>query len=184
VVALELVIYAVVGLLLLLLVWPVPRSARKLLVNWRVAEPTADQVGEALGYLRRRRVWYPLFFLGTPVVLGWFGTANGGYGSFLITVLAALLIAELLALRPSRASVRTADLLPRGLYDLVPRWGVVLYLALGVATAGFAVAGLIGQQRTWRMGNDGGWEHADAFGPEPWLIVFATIVCLLAVGQR
>lgn len=179
---LSLVIYAVFGLLLLLLVWPTDRTARRLLNTWRVPDPTAEQVAEALSYLRRRRFWYPWFFLAAPLVPGWGGARQSSYNHFLITVLAGLLIAELLALRPARDRVRTASLTPRELFDLVPKWAVVLYACLGLASTGFAVAGLIGQQWAWRQSLDSGFGLPDLYGPEPWIVLLATMACLLAVG--
>ncbi|MEO6088932.1 MAG: hypothetical protein ABIQ18_38055 [Umezawaea sp.] len=178
----EWVFVGVVGLLLLLLVWPTASSARKLLNTWRVHDPSAEQIDEALTYLRRRRVWYPWFFLATPLVFGWFGSANGGYNQALITGLAGLLIAELLALWSVRTSPRTTELAPRGLFDLIPKWAASLYTLLVLMTEAYAVAGLTGQREAWRQpgGLDG--IPGNSYGPTPWIIALATAGCLLAVA--
>jgi hypothetical protein len=179
VVIVEWVVVGVVGFLLLLLVWPTAKSARRLLTTWRVRDPSAEQIGEALGYLRRRRVWYPWFFLATPVVFGWFGSANGGYSQVLITGLAGLLIAELLALWPVRTSLR-AERPPRRPFDLIPRWAVGLYAFLVLVTGAFAVAAHLGRRWTWRHPDDLVFP-VSSHGPMPWIIALATAGCLLAV---
>ena len=195
---LTLVIYALAGLLVLGLIWPTNRSARKLLTTWRIPEPTVDQVAEALTYLRRRRFWYPWFFLGSPFVMSRFGPTDRGVGQFFVTVLTALLIAELLALRPTRAAIRTASLMPRRVFDLVPRWAVACYAVLIVLTVGFGIAGVVVQ--AWAndfvstLGPNGEVPTTDgstsfvnvteqlADGRVPWVHLGATALCLIAVG--
>ena len=192
--------YGLGGLLLLVLLWPTESSAVKLLRRWRIAEPTSAQVAEAWSYLRRRRFWYPWIFLAAPVVFGRFGAPGGdghGYQQMVVTALAALLIAELLALRPTRARIRTASLTPRGLFDLVPRWGVTVFAVLIALVVGFATAGIVAQEwafQFWQtLGPDGsvaiyggsmtvGNPEELGNGSGSWTILGATGLCLLAVG--
>lgn len=197
----EVLLFGLYGLALLLVVWPTTKSARKVLQRWRVAEPTDDQVVEVLSYLRRRRFWYPWLLLVAPFVMSRFGSSDGGGGGasqVLVAVLTALLIAELLALRPTRAAVRAASLMPRGLFDLVPRWAVACYGVLIVLTAGFGTAGVVVQ--AWvndfvsTLGPNGEVPTTDgstsfvnsaeqlADGRAPWVHLGATALCLIAVG--
>jgi hypothetical protein len=154
-------VYGLGGLLLLVLLWPTESSARKLLQRWRIKEPTQAQIAEARSYLRQRRFWYPWIFLAAPLVSGGLGAREelGGFQQqVIVTVLTALLIAELVALRPTRDRVRTAVLVRRGLFDLVPRWAVAVFAVVVLLTCTFA-----------------------ANGSKPWAIFGASVLCLLAV---
>lgn len=118
-----------VGLLLLFLLWPGQRQGVRLLRRWGVAEPTGQDVADAVRYLRRRRFWYPWLFLVLPTVApdGGGDTAWGVVG----TVLFGGLLAEILAQRPSRGPQRSALLAQRGILDFVPRWALIVF---GIAT--------------------------------------------------
>ncbi|HEY3747812.1 MAG TPA: hypothetical protein VGL80_01335 [Pseudonocardiaceae bacterium] len=118
-----------VGLLLLFLLWPGQRQGVRLLRRWGIAEPTEQDVADAVRYLRRRRFWYPWLFLVIPTVApnGGGDTAWGVVG----TVLFGGLLAEILAQRPARGPQRSASLAQRGILDFVPRWALIVF---GIAT--------------------------------------------------
>jgi hypothetical protein len=127
---------AFVGVLLLIALWPTDKTSAKVLRKWGVADPTPAQVAESKVYLKRRRLLYPWLFL---------AISSAGYRAFpgsdfigteiLLTVLAGMLLAELIAsLRPSKGTRREAVLVPRGVLDLVPAWGLVVF-GLGAALA-------------------------------------------------
>jgi hypothetical protein len=132
-------LYGFALVVLVMLVWPTAAAARRLLRRWRVTEPRPEQVAEVLSYLRRRRFWYPWLLL----ALGLFSQAPD-FELLLASVLAALLIAELLALRPTRTRLRTATLVPRAPLDLVPRLPASddpeVYAVLRIRSARVAIA--------------------------------------------
>jgi hypothetical protein len=122
-----------VGLLILFLLWPGNRQGVRLLRRWGIAEPTEQDVADAVRYLRRRRFWYPWLFLFIPTIAATGFTIGGGNTAwgFVGTVLFGGLFAEILAQRPSRAAQRSALLAQRGILDFVPRWALIVF---GIAT--------------------------------------------------
>lgn len=124
-----------VGLLILFLLWPGNRQGVRLLRRWGIAEPTEQDVADAVRYLRRRRFWYPWLFLFIPTIAATGFTITNGDGNtawgFVGTVLFGSLLAEILAQRPSRAAQRSALLTQRGILDFVPRWALIVF---GIAT--------------------------------------------------
>ena len=139
-----LVIYGIAGLLLLVLLWPTESTGRRLLKKWRVTDPTADEVAEAVRYLKRRRVLYPWLYIAAGLVTG---KAQGNLDDIVITVLAGTLLAELLAMRPPRQRQRAASLTPRGLFDVASPVVLGTY-AVGVMTA---VVLVVLWQSPWRL---------------------------------
>lgn len=123
-----------IGLAILIVLWPGEKHGKRLLVRWGVPDPDAAEVALAVRYLKRRRLWYPWLFLALPPLLG-----DAGLGSIVATLLLGGLIAELFAQRPSRSARREADLAPRPLAVITPAW----MLALGVLAAAGSVAHLV-----------------------------------------
>lgn len=128
------------GLLILLILWPTAVNGERLLKKWGVAEPTEEQVAEAVLYLRRRRILYPWLYAALWL-LPEFGDSTS---QLAVVVLAGTLLAELLALRPRRHARRMAILAPRGLFDIASRWVLVSY---AVITGGIAV--FLGIETRW-----------------------------------
>ncbi|MFG1644202.1 hypothetical protein ACGFMK_28285 [Amycolatopsis sp. NPDC049252] len=111
-----------VGLVILMLLWPNDKRGARLLVRWGVPDPDEAEVALAVRYLKRRRFWYPWLYLALPLLFG--GDNNGA--AVLGTLLLGGLIAELLAQRPARGHRREAVLVRRTLRDVVPVWALVL----------------------------------------------------------
>jgi len=128
------------GLLILLILWPTAVNGERLLKKWGVAEPTEEQVTEAVLYLRRRRILYPWLYAALWL-LPEFGDSTS---QLAVVVLAGTLLAELLALRPRRHTRRVATLAPRGLFDIASRWVLISY---AVITGGIAV--FLGIETHW-----------------------------------
>jgi hypothetical protein len=122
-------ITGLIGLAILIVLWPGEKQGKRLLVRWGVPDPDAGEVMLAVRYLKRRRFWYPWLFLALPPLVD-----DTGPGSLFATLLLGGLIAELLAQRPSRGPRREADLVPRTLLGIVPAWMLVLGV-LAVAAA-------------------------------------------------
>jgi hypothetical protein len=120
-----------VGLAILIVLWPGDKHGRRLLERWGVADPDAGEVMVAVRYLKRRRLWYPWLFLALPPILD-----ETTVSSILAALLLGGLIAELLAQRASRGPRREAVLARRTLLDVVPAWALVLS---GLASAGAIV---------------------------------------------
>ncbi|QKV75509.1 hypothetical protein [Amycolatopsis sp. Hca4] len=135
------VITGLVGLAILIVLWPGKKHGKRLLERWGVAEPDAAEVELAVRYLKRRRLWYPWLFLAIPPLLG-----DGGTGTILATLLLGGLIAELLAQRPARGPRREAELAPRTLLGIVPAWILVLG---GLAAAGSLLH--LGLTAQWKL---------------------------------
>ena len=151
-------LYAVCGLVLMILTWPTRWVGYRVLRRWGgVADPTSDQIAVVVRYLRERRILVvPLMFLAPltaramPALIG---PAND-LGSFhlLGSLLVAWLLAETLgALLPRRGAVRTASLAPRGWRGLVPVWAMGLHLGLTAVAVAFAVAGLAMSGAGWYL---------------------------------
>jgi len=129
-------IMGLVGLAILIVLWPGEKQGKRLLKRWGVPDPDDAEVTLAVRYLKRRRFWYPWLFLAIPPLL------DRTAGSLFTTLMLGGLIAELLAQRPSRAPRREAVLARRTLLDLVPGWAIGLSVLAVVASAGYlAVAG-------------------------------------------
>ncbi|AXB48170.1 hypothetical protein [Amycolatopsis albispora] len=144
------VIMGLVGLLLLIPLWPGEKQGVKVLRRWGVPDPTPADVEEAVRYLRRRRLWYPWLFLGLPALGGALGLGrlldDGSFGVLTATLLLGGLIAEVLAQRPPKTRVREAALHRRGIRDFIPLWGLLAYAAVAATTVGWLVSG-----RSWGM---------------------------------
>ncbi|WP_372670452.1 hypothetical protein [Amycolatopsis kentuckyensis] len=123
-----------IGLAILIVLWPGEKHGKRLLVRWGVPDPDAAEVALAVRHLKRRRLWYPWLFLALPPLLG-----DAGLGSIVATLLLGGLIAELFAQRPSRSARREADLAPRPLAVITPAW----MLVLGALAAAGSVAHLV-----------------------------------------
>lgn len=121
-----------IGLAILIVLWPGAKHGKRLLERWGVPAPDDAEVALAVRYLKRRRLWYPWLFLAIPPALG-----DTTAGTIVTTVMLGGLIAELLAQRPSRGPRREAVLTRRTLLDLVPAWALVLS---GLAVAGSLVS--------------------------------------------
>jgi hypothetical protein len=145
--ALTAVIMGVAGLVLTMMLWPTPSTGKRLLKKWEVTDPTEAQVTDAVRYLRKRRLLYPWIYLA------------GGLGPdfdddmthLAIIVLGGALLAELIALRPSRSAQRVASLVPRGLFDIASK---AVLLSYAVIVLGVLVHLGIQQewQRVWWLG--------------------------------
>jgi hypothetical protein len=132
---------AIAAAVLLLVLWPTTHSGRRLLRTWGIPDPRPDQVGEAVRYLRRRRLLYVVVFLVLPSLTGLvIRSDTPGVGLF-VPLLAAMLVAELIATLRPVGGVRVASLAPRGWRDLVPPWAVRTMAAMAVVAAALAVLG-------------------------------------------
>jgi hypothetical protein len=131
----------VIGLVILIVLWPGEKHGKRLLVRSGVPDPDAAEVALAVRYLKRRRLWYPWLFLAIPPLIG-----DTTLGTLFATLLLGGLIAELLAQRPSRGPRREAVLAPRTLLGVVPAWILVLG---GLAAAGTVVHLTLTAQ--WRL---------------------------------
>lgn len=136
------------GLLVLAILWPVPRSGRKLLVRWGVPDPNDEEIATAVRYLKRRRFWYPWLYFGLSYgvdSLRMNAPDSGWLSPLLLVLLSGALIAEVFAQRRTRAPRRVAALRPRELSDVVPLWALVSHavaVVAAVVVCGGAVAGL------------------------------------------
>lgn len=124
---------AVVGLVLLAVLWPTRTTGKRLLKSWRVNDPTAGQIDDAVRYLKRRRLLYPWLYAGLTFV----PLASGrGVVSLVAVVLGGTLLAELLAMSlPREGRQRVASLVPRGLFDIGSQYvlgGYAVVLALSL----------------------------------------------------
>ncbi|MFC0106904.1 hypothetical protein [Kibdelosporangium aridum] len=147
-------IYAVVGTVLLVVLWPTVTSGRRFLRRWGVKDPTDEQSLLGRKYLLDRRLLYPPLLLATSFV-------TDGDNNFWPLLVLALLLAEIIgAFRPVRGP-RAASLTRRTWSDLVQRWAVVLMLALAVLAVVVAVFGWIaaawGQRVVSRYPAGGNW---------------------------
>lgn len=137
---LDMVIAAGVGLLLLMALWPTRSTGRRLLRSWRVQDPTPAQIEDAIRYLKRRRVLYPVLY----AVLTLVPLVSGrGVGSLAAIVLGGTLLAELIATQLHRdGRQRVASLTPRGLFDIANQYVLIAYAAIVVIGIVLLVADL------------------------------------------
>jgi hypothetical protein len=124
---------AIAAAVLLLVLWPTEHSGRRLLRTWGIPQPRAEQIREAVRYLRQRRLLYVVLFLVVPSLAG----GLPGVGIF-VPLLVAMLVAEAIATLRPVSGVRTASLDRRGWRDLVPRWAVRTMAVTAVLTAAYA----------------------------------------------
>lgn len=142
------VIMGLFGLLILIPLWPGQRQGRRLLRRWHITDPAAQDIADAVTYLRRRRFWYPWLFMAVPAgAAHWFGVdPRDTAWDLLVTVLVGTLVAEVLAQRPVRTAQRSALLARRSVGDLLPTWALVVF--------GFAVVVTVvrlGTSREWSL---------------------------------
>jgi hypothetical protein len=130
-------LYGLIGLAILVVLWPTERSGRQLLRSWSVKEPTAEQSRQAMRYLRDRRLLYPVLFF----LAGLYDFRDiGWWSNWFVPIIAALLVAEVIGMVRRRSGVRVASLARRGWRDLVPLWAMILFLGLAAIGLGFAAA--------------------------------------------
>jgi hypothetical protein len=150
-------LYGVLGVALLVVLWPTRSTALRFLRRWGVADPDERQGALAVKYLRDRRLLYPPLFLLAPTVTALAAHALGlpdsdsGSVRFLATLISALLLAETVAALRRARGPRVATLTRRHWRDLVPVWAIGLLLTLGSVAALLAVAGMIAQPRVDRI---------------------------------
>jgi hypothetical protein len=130
------------GLVLLVVLWPIASTGKRLLEKWQVADPSEAQVEDAVRYLKRRRLLYPWLYVGMAFVPSYDTTTY----KTLVVVLAGSLLAELLALRPSRDARRVATLTPRGLFDIASKGVLISYAVIVVAAMIY-----VGIDRRWDL---------------------------------
>lgn len=126
-----------------------PKQGQRVLARWKVPNPTVEQGRLVADYLKQRRNLYPYVLLAVFVggallgLLVTFPSANW-LGYLLATVLATLLITDLVASRRKRTeTTRTATLEPRRVSDLVPLYGLAVLgaqLAVGITALGASIA--------------------------------------------
>lgn len=131
------------GLVLLLLLWPTPDRAVKLLARWGVPDPDEAGRAEALRYLKRRRLVYPFVYVASGFALTGIMTSPG-WSAILVSLLTGAVVAEVLAQRPRRGSVREAALTSPGVRDLLSPWTTGTWAVLAVAAIGVPAAALLG----------------------------------------
>lgn len=144
------------GLVILVILWPTPKSALRLLRRWGVRDPTEGERAQALTYLRRRRFWYPWLFLALPAVLDALGLLpttgdQDGVWAIPAMLLIGALLAEMFAQRRAPAPVRAAVPVHRSLTDLVSRWALILHAVAALAAVvllGGSLAG-VGWAHNW-----------------------------------
>jgi hypothetical protein len=164
-------VYGVLGIALLVVLWPTMPAGRRFLQRWGAPDPDERQGAQAAKYLRDRRLLYPLLFLLAPAATAPAARTLGvpyldsGPVRYLAPLIVALLLAETVAaLRPVRGP-RIATLARRRWRDLVPRWAIGTLLTLGVVAVLLAVAGLFAQPWANRImasiPPDGVWRSAD-----------------------
>jgi hypothetical protein len=133
-----------VGLVLLVVLWPMRSTGKRLLKSWKVRDPAPAQIDDAIRYLKRRRLLYPWLFVGLTLVP--FGSGQG-LGSLVAVVLGGTLLAELIATQMHREGrERVATLTPRGLFDIASQYVLIAYAAVvAVALVWLVVDLRIGQ---------------------------------------
>ncbi|GAB2826785.1 hypothetical protein GCM10027200_27850 [Lentzea nigeriaca] len=125
---LDMVIAAGTGLLLLYFLWPTRSTGKRLLKSWRVKDPTPAQIDDAIRYLKRRRLLYPVLYAVLSLVPF---VSDRGIGSLVAIVLGGTLLAELIATQLRRGGRRrVASLTPRGLFDIASQYVLIVYAAI------------------------------------------------------
>ncbi len=141
-------VMGLLGLAILIVLWPGQRQGKRVLKRWGVDEPFDAEVAVAVQYLKRRRFWYPWLWLGLPVLskLIWRDLPDSNtLSSIFATLLSGGLLAELFAQRPTRGRRREALLEPRGILDFVPAWALVvagITELAAIVNLAFTVAGV------------------------------------------
>lgn len=162
--------YAVVGLAVLLVLWPTESSGRRFLRRWGVSDPDERQTALAVSYLRNRRLLYPPLLLLGPALADVAIDRPGdpGFLTLLAPVIVALLLAETIGALRKPTGPRIAALTKRHWRDLAPRWAMATMLTLAATAVGLAVAGLIAQPWANRIAaaipRDGVWTYPDGSG--------------------
>lgn len=182
-----------IGLAVLLVLWPTRAGGRRFLRRWGVPEPVDQQELQAVRYLRDRRLLYPLLFLIIPAGQRMLGLPYPDSNAVrnLAPVIVALLLAEVVAaLRPVRG-VRVATLTRRRWRDLVPRSAMVTFLALGGLAVLFAVIGLLARPWAERsvamvqaddvLSSVSDRYRAEMALPVGWIVLIGVVVGLVAV---
>jgi hypothetical protein len=172
-----LAVEALVGLLMLAILWPTKGSARRLLKRWGVPDPTDRERDQALTYLKRRRFWYPWLYIALAALFDNSGVLPQDDNSPVAlpgVLLLGALLAEVLAQRRSPSPHRVAVPVHRGLTDLVPRWALVLHAcaaAGAVLLLGGALIG-VGWASRWLAA----WDTRAL-----WIMLAAALVSVLTV---
>lgn len=134
--AIYVVVMMMIGLLILIPLWPTAKSGRTLLRRWLASEPNEEQIATAVRYLRRRRLGFVALLLVLATVAQPLLPQHEGYqdpgGLWLL--LCCMLLAELADLRTTHGARREASLHSRALTDLVPGPGIALFGVLTAAT--------------------------------------------------
>ncbi|WP_051342149.1 hypothetical protein [Pseudonocardia spinosispora] len=148
----------ITGIVLLALLWPDRTRGFRLLERWRVIHPTEAEVTVAVTYLKRRRIWYPLLFLGVTWSVSSPESGSVKLSSLLATLLLGGLLAELWGQWASRgrASAESSAVRAPRVGDLVSRWSICAVAVLSVWPAGLAALALTGVGWARRMQPDPG----------------------------
>ncbi len=157
-VMIAIVLAAVVGGVILAVLWPGPRQGRRVLVRWGVLDPGDAEIADAVRYLQRRRFWYPWVSLAGPALASAFGVPESWASTwtFLGVLVIGALLAEVVAQRPSRGLRRAAVLVPRRVSDVLSVWSIGAFVALAAGTLVVSGAGLAGAQWALRVLPDPG----------------------------
>lgn len=183
-----LVPFLIAAAVMMVVLWPTRTSGRRLLQRWGIPAPAAPQTAAAVRYLFHRRILYVLLALIVPALIGlvWPPSDSWLPGSTLLPLVAALLIAELVAvLRPVRG-VRVASLERRSGRDLIPGWAVAVTAVLTALDVGLAAA-VLGTE-SWARRYVVALPEKDAatsgnlLDPVGWLLLAGVAVVLAAVA--
>ncbi|WP_433266686.1 hypothetical protein ACQPZF_41525 [Actinosynnema sp. CS-041913] len=184
-------LYGLLGLAILLVLWPTRAGGNRFLRRWGVADPTEEQALHAVRYLRNRRLLYPPLFLLVP-------TATSAAADLfrlpapqpsplhhLTPIIVALLLAEAIAaLRPVRGP-RIAMLTCRHWRDLAPRWAMGLLLTFAAVAILLTTAGLLAQPWARRSvdvsASIAPWFRAEVVQPLGILVIIGVTVGMAAV---
>ena len=176
----------IAAVVLLLVLWPTRHSGKRLLQRWGVAEPTEPQCAEAVRYLRRRRILYVVLFVVLPAVtiLIWPpADHNETPGNILVPLLAAMLIAELIAILRPVSGVRVASLGRRTWRDLVPWWAIAVIGVLVAWTGTLVALGFAAQPWAERYAAaDPTANRTVLLDPTGWRTLGGLAICLTVVG--
>jgi hypothetical protein len=174
--------------LVMVVLWPTRTSGRRLLQRWGIPAPAAPQTAAAVRYLFHRRILFVLLALVVPTLIGWVWPPSDSWlpGSTLLPLVAALLIAELVAvLRPVRG-VRVASLERRSGRDLVPGWAIAVTVVLTALDVGLAAAVLSVESWARRyvvaLPQQDAADSARLLDPVGWLLLAGVAVVLAVVA--